>query len=112
MIDRKQGELVRMTEMEEEEETSEAGGSPWPLPPPRRPGSIGPSSRRQPGLQDKRGPRPQAIPDRQVGGQDVVAMIRQEVGEETTEIRKSIDKLRSFHGCHQDAVRWEEATTK
>ena len=34
-----------------------------------------------------------------------MAMIWLEVGEETKEIRKSINKLRSFQGCHQDAVR-------
>ena len=41
-----------------------------------------------------------------------MAMIRREVGEQTTEIRKSIDELRSFQGCHQDARRREEATNQ
>ena len=39
-------------------------------------------------------------------------MIRLEVGEQTTVIRKSIDELRSFHCCRQDAIRREEATTR
>ena len=39
-------------------------------------------------------------------------MIRREVGEQTTEIRKSINELRSFQGCRQEA-RWrEEAATQ
>ena len=41
-----------------------------------------------------------------------MAMIRLEVGEQTTEIRKSINELRSFQGCCQDAIRRDEATIR
>ena len=41
-----------------------------------------------------------------------MAMIRLEVGEQTKEIRKSIDELRSFQGCRQDAIRREKANTQ
>ena len=37
-----------------------------------------------------------------------MAMIRLEVGEQTKEIRKSINELRSFQGCCQDPGRGEE----
>ena len=46
------------------------------------------------------------------GGQDLIALIRLEVGKQTVEIRKSINELRSFQGCRQDAIRREEATTR
>ena len=41
-----------------------------------------------------------------------MAMLRLKVGEQTTEIRKSIDELRSFQRGRQDAIRREEATTQ
>ena len=34
------------------------------------------------------------------------------MGEQTTEIRKSINELRSFQGCCQDAIRRDEATIR
>ena len=42
----------------------------------------------------------------------MMAMIRLEVGEQTTEIRKSINELRSFQGCCQDGIRRDEATIR
>ena len=62
------------------------------------------------------------------GVQDLLAMIRgevgeiretvgrlkrekEELGEHITEMRESIDGLRSFHDRRQDATRLEEATT-
>ena len=47
-----------------------------------------------------------------VGGQDLMAMIRLEVGEQTTELRKSIDELRSVQDRRRDAIWMEEATTQ
>ena len=39
-------------------------------------------------------------------------MIRREVAEQTVEIRKSLDELKSFQGCHNDEMRQEEAITQ
>ena len=99
--------------MEEEEENPlRSQGIATAAATPREDGIHGAGQKKAAWYQGERGPHPQARPDRQVGGQDLVAMIRREVGEQTTEIRKSMDELRSVQGCRQDAVRREEATTK
>ena len=94
----KQGELVRMAEVEEEEETPlRSRGITAAAATPKEAGIHGAEQQGAAWYQ---------------GEQDLVAMIRREVGEQTTGIRKSIDELRSSQGCCQDARRREEATTQ
>ena len=113
LIAGKQGELVRLAEVEGEEETTlRSRGTATAAATPQEAGTPGAGQQEAAWYQGKRGPHPQARPHRQVGGQDLVAIIRRELGEQTTEIRKSIDELRSFQGCRQDAMRREEVTTQ
>ena len=106
LIAGKQGELARLAEVEEEEDTPpRSRESATAATTPQEAGIPGAGQQEAARYQCGRGPHQQARPDRQVGGQDLMAMIRLEVGEQTKEIGKSIDKLRSFQGCRKDAMR-------
>ena len=108
-ITRKQRELVRMTEVEEEDETPPRSRvTAMAAATPQEAGIPAAGLLEAPWYRGKWGSHQQARLDRQVGGQDLIAIIRLEVGEQTMVIRKSIDELRSFHCCRQDTIRREE----
>ena len=97
LIAGKQGKLVRLREVEEEEETPlRSRGTVTADATPQEAGSQGAGQHEAAGYRGEQGPHLQARPDRQVGGQDLVAVISREVGEQTAEIGKAIDELRSF----------------
>ena len=136
-IARKQSELVRLAEVEEEDETPPRSRvTATAAATPQEAGIPGAGQLEAPWYQGERDSHQQARPVGQVGGelkgaerrllgpamdqgeekvsggQELMAMIRLEVGEQTTEIRKSINELRSFQGCCQDAIRRDEATIR
>ena len=99
LIAGKQGELVRLAEVEKEEETPlRSRGTATAAATPQEAGSKRAGQQEAAWYQGQQGPHTQARPDREVRGQDLVALIRREVGEQTAEIRKSIDELTSFQG--------------
>ena len=113
LIAGKQVKLVRLREVEEEEETPlRSRGTVTADATPQEAGSQRAGQHEAAGYRGEQGPHPQARPDRQVGGPDLVAVISWEGGEQTAEIGKAIDELRSFQVCHQGARRREEDTTQ
>ena len=136
-IARKQSELVRLAEVEEEDETPPRSRvTATAAATPQEAGIPGAGQLEAPWYQGERDSHQKARPVEQVGGelkgaerqllgpamdrgeekvsggQELMAMTRLEVGEQTTEIRKSINELRSFQGCCQDAIRRDEATIR
>ena len=136
-IVRKQRELVRLAEVEEEEETPPRSQVPaTAAATPQEAWVTGAGQQEVAWYQGERASYQQALQNGQVwgeqqgaerrqpgqalelgevkgaGGQDLMAMIRLEGGELTTEIRKSIDELRSVQDRHRGATWLEETTTQ